>query len=726
MVRRDPHSVDLAQQKLKLADDIVVWPVRERGECVYRIEIPTEHKFFRVGYEEYVFISLLDGQTTIPQACGLAAATLRDRAPTASQAESIQRWLLRNNLAYLPTDGPPRRGHSRTPGDKQASALWTKFNPFWMKLPLCKPGHRNSRDFIAPMARSLRWIFSPIVVVLGILLILIALFTLAGHWNRFAESSTQIFSSTNWIWLLGWWVVLKIVHELAHAVACQRHGGEVRELGLVFILFAPMAYVDVTSCWRMTSRWPRIAVASAGMFVELTIAAVAILVWANSESQQTQFLLHNLVFTAGLSTILFNANALMRFDGYFILADLIEIPNLYGESMQEIKRIAKRIVTGQHDSPGHYIHWRLWFLRLYGAAALIWKVVICVTLAITAAAMFSGAGVIIAAIGVLLWLGQPLGQLQKHGKELFQRDTPRFIRGVVVGSAILSAAIATVCWMPIPTAVKVPAVVTFLPETLVRSRTDGFVRAVHVVDSMQVKSGDLLIEIDNPELQIRLYKLRIALEQNKLRYRAAINQRDASAQLVLQEKTQSLIDQIDQVQRHASGLKVIAHRDGQIVGRDLAQLVGSYVHEGDLLLMVAAENEKELLAVVHQDYIEEARSQVGATIPIRTCRFDPIEGKIRRVDPRATHRLAEPSLSAIEGGPLAVRQASDADGDDGDQEYRLLEPHFPARIQLSSETARTLPAGMRMEASIGYRRDPIITRLVETIRRLWQQANDVS
>ena len=132
MVLRDPNTLDLTHQKLRMAEDVMVWPVHERGELVYRIEIPKLHRFFRVGFEEYVFISVLDGSTSIPQACGLAAAKLGSRAPTAAQAGAIGRWLLQHELAYLDSDGPPIRRLSSagasptsTSGNQNAATLYS-------------------------------------------------------------------------------------------------------------------------------------------------------------------------------------------------------------------------------------------------------------------------------------------------------------------------------------------------------------------------------------------------------------------------------------------------------------------------------------------------------------------------------------------------------------------------------------------------------------------------
>ena len=717
MVRPDPNAVDLAQQKMLLADDIVFWPVRERGEMIYRIEIPSQHKFYRVGYEEYVFISLLDGKTTIPQACGLAAAKLGSRAPTATQATAIQRWLLKNKLAYLPQDSPPTR--SRTASDESKKKFLANLNPFWMKVPI---GH--SDRLLLPIVRQLRWLFSPIAVLIAMITMLAGLGTLLANWSALSESSVEIFDVSNWAWLIGIWVVLKMVHELAHAIACDRQGGEVSEFGVVFVLFAPLAYVDVTSCWRMTARWPRIVVAAAGMYIELLIAAIAMLFWVNTDSPQTQFLLYNIILMAGLSTIVFNANVLMRFDGYFILADLVDIPNLFSESTSEVKRLASRFVFGQRGKPCKFVGWRLWFLRCYGVAAVVWKVLICVTLGITAATMFAGAGIAIAAFGIVTWVGSPLKQFLKYSSQIFARDFPRFLRGCVISSALVALAIGTFCWLPIPTSVTVPAVVRFFPETLVRSATDGFVRSVHVTDSMQVKAGDLLMVLENPELKSELKTLEIALAQNEYRQRGAIGEQDASAQLVFQEIQNSLREQISQIKRKSRGLNLVAQRDGQVIGRNLQQLVGKYIREGDALMVIASESEKELVAVVHQERVEEVRAETGNEVPIRSVSYRDVHGRLDRVEPRATIRLPEPSLSATQGGPLAVRQASHDESIQDTDEVRLLEPHFPARIKLDPDTAAKLPAGMRMQASIGYRRDSIVQRVSQGIRRLWHQAKD--
>jgi putative peptide zinc metalloprotease protein len=719
MARRDPNAIDLSQTKVCLAEDVVVWPVRERGKLVYRLEIPSLHRFFRVGYHEYVFISLLDGKTTVPQACGLAASQLGKQAPTTEQANAIQRWLLKTELAYISGGEQPTRDPLRpTPGAPPKSLL-SQLNPFWMKLTLCRDG-----SWIRALAHSLRACFATISVVIGCLVIAVGLMMLVSNWGRFSATTTEVFSPNNWLWLLASWVVLKIVHELGHAICCHRQGGEVHELGVVFILFAPLVYVDVTSCWRMPSRWRRIAVSSAGMFVELVIAAIAVMLWARTESAQTEYLLYNLIFTAGLSTLLFNANPLMRFDGYFILADLIEIPNLYAESSSEVRRQAMRFVFGQRPTTSHYSGWRLGFIRLYGICALIWRVVICTSLAIAASAMFAGAGVLIALAGVGLWFYRPIKDLLRFCGAMFRTEPARLIRGGIVGGFLTLVAIGMLTGMPIPTAVRVPAIARYLPETLIRSAADGFVRQVHVTDAAFVRQGDLLMELDNPDLTYRLRRLQIALQQNELRRRQAVDQHDASAAMVLRERHAAIVEQMGQLHRQLDGLKLVAPRHGYVIAGNLSELTGTYVHEGDELLTIAEPFEKELVAIAHQDDIEEVRASLGSAVPIRQAHFAIIGGTVERIDPRATNRLPAASLSALEGGPLPVRGATAEDSQPDDEAVRLIDPHFPVHIQLDRETAATVAVGMRMQTAFGYRTDPLLRRLTTAVRRMWHSVHE--
>ena len=181
--------------------------------------------------------------------------------------------------------------------------------------------------WLSKLSPHTNWLFSAPMTALGMLLITAGMIVAIVRWNELVDSSQLVFARNNWLLMGVAWLVLKVAHELAHALACKRQGGEVREAGLVFVLFAPAAYVNVTSAWRFPCKWQRVHVAAAGMYVELVLAALAVMAWNHVDSIVLRHLLFNIILMASFTTLVFNANPLMRFDGYYILSDLLEIPN---------------------------------------------------------------------------------------------------------------------------------------------------------------------------------------------------------------------------------------------------------------------------------------------------------------------------------------------------------------------------------------------------------------
>lgn len=714
-------SVDLTQQRVCLADDVLVWPARQQGETVFRLEIPQLHRFYQVGHSEYVFLSLLDGETTLAAACGLAAAELGPDAMTADQSESIVRWLLMEKLAYLPENGTPSRTSiSRGDGASQNEVTGIKrilhrFNPFWIKLPLLR-----RLGPLEPVLRSMTWVMSPIAMILGCILLFIAtLVVLTSDRSIFLDTASLI-APGNWIWLALVWVSLKIVHEFAHAIACYRLGGSVREIGLVFVLFAPLAYVDVSSCWRIPNRGKRMLISAAGMWSEFLIAAIAVIWLSQTDSAQLRSVLQNVIFMAGVSTILFNANVLMRFDGYYLLADWVQIPNLYAVSQSQWKGLVQRHVFAIPTRDARLTGWRWWFCLVYGLAAMIWKVAVCGTLLIAASALFSGGGIVLVVLGLALWVGGPLVQFLRFSSEQLRFDRLRYWRGAAILSMLGLVVIATVAWMPLPTSIRLPGVVQYPRDAMVRSGADGFLRVLHVRHGQTVRQGDLLFEIENRRLVSESESLQLQLEKNRWLSRKARDEHDASELQVLNAESESISRQLADLESKVHALRRVAHRDGTVIARGLRNRVGTFVREGDALLNIATPGDYEVAALVHQDDIRWVRDRLGQSTRIVDRADLAHSGKLEWIAPRASLRLTHPSLSASENGPLTVeRPHTGARDEEDDEPMRLTEPYFAARVGLDPNQEHALTVGMRTTVHVGYRTDSIEQRIGIAVRRLW-------
>ncbi len=278
------------------------------------------------------------------------------------------------------------------------------------------------------------WLFSTYAVVGWVFVLLWAARELTVHHHRLAASSSNILAANNWLWLAVVWVLLKVIHECGHAVACKRWGGEVREAGVLFILLAPLAYVDVTSSWRLRSKWDRVAVAAAGMYVELFLAAVAAILWARLVPGVMSQICLNVMMTASVMTVLFNANPLMRFDGYYILSDLLEMPNLYGTGQAYVKHIVRRLVFGLPSTDPAESGWRGTFARTYGIASWWWRLLVFWGLVLTAATLLDGAGILLSLVALLVWGASVVQRAVRLARGELGRQ-PSWLRVGLIGAA---------------------------------------------------------------------------------------------------------------------------------------------------------------------------------------------------------------------------------------------------------------------------------------------------
>lgn len=685
----DHHTSELRRRRIRLNDELIFSPQQYKTGVFYHIEIPSSSRFFRIGYREFVFVSLLDGKTSFAHALAIASQQLGVDAISEEQAKQTMNWLLENGLAQFSED--VTLNANQATNDNTSSLQ--KLNPFWLKIPLGEPN-----DLLQRLGPYVGWLFHPLSVVCSALLVLFATLTLVTNWNAFMASSGNIFSASNWIWMLASWIFLKIAHELAHGIVCNRFGGKVKQTGIIFILFAPMAYVDVTSSWRFSSRWRRIAVSAAGMYIELVIASICVIAWCFVTSQLVAHQLFNIIFIAGFSTLLFNANPLMRFDGYFILSDLLKIPNLYQVGTKSFQGQMRRLFFGEvveksrcelsHNGP---------FVLCYGICVAIWKVVICIGLSIAASVMFGGLGILLAAFGIASWFGQPALKLIR---ELIQRRNSRpisVVRASIVTGVLGLACVASWCFIPNPFSSRNPCVVDFKELSKIRASSPGFVKEVFVEDGQPVKVGEPLLRLENLELDAEVAKLKAQLNLAQTHARIAVDNQKPT-QVQIEKRNQKVTrDKLAEIEVRSNELLVKAKTDGRVVAKDLRRMIGTYVNEGDVLLAVADEDSKEIILSLSSEDVRATSDLIGHSIPIEIGSRRRILGMISRVDPKASLQLANPSLAATNGGSLVVKPSDQAHGSksDRDNQFELCEPRFHVIAEIDAETSRGLFSGER-------------------------------
>lgn len=685
-------TIDLNRSRLKLRDGLIFVPHKYHDATFYHVESPSG--FYRIGYAEYLFISLLDGETSFAEALAVSSQQLGPNALTSDQAMQTYLWILKSDLGHL-NDQPAGLDNNANDARERAAGFLNGLNPFWLKVPLGCPDH-----LLTLVIRWLGWIFSPTATVIGSLIILIASGAAAIHWDQVKVCSDVIFTPSNWLWLGVTWFGLKFVHELAHAIACKRYGCEIGQVGIVFVLFAPMAYIDVTSSWRLASKWQRIKIASAGIFIELIIAALATLACLRWGAGSNSYLLYNLMIMASISTIVFNANPLMRFDGYFILSDLMEIPNLYQESAKSVRNQVRRFFFGRSTGPQQNATGSSIFVSVYGWLAIVWRAVICFSLAVLASTLFHGAGIILAAVGVVLWYGRPTVQIFSMLRDQYTQCRASFRRAMCAGSAVAIVAAIILLWMPTPFGVTVPGIVEIADSVHVRTVSDGFVNDVLVRDGQSVKAGDVLVVLQNKDVSNIYQGLQIEIAQTRLRRRFLLDTHQIALAQVEDRNRISLEEKLIDARRRYEGLTVRAPTSGTIFRRSLDQIRGTYVEEGETLMSIGNENSKEVVMSVSQRDFDSVVPYLGEPIHLRVGTSARIPGRLTRLEPRASTELPHAAMSATEGGSLAVVSASRTN----EPRVILTESRFRGVVSIADEFADSVFCGQRGTALVGWRR----------------------
>jgi putative peptide zinc metalloprotease protein len=680
------------ESKLTLRSELKFDTRWEGDSTVVVIEDPVRSKYFQIGEREYRFLALIDGQRTAREIIDLLNSSEDFPKPdlTTQLAIEVSQWLVQTNLTYgKDSDNGQRLNDQSDKINRRKIMAW--INPISCKFRIFNPNH-----LLTKVQPYIQWIFSVWFFIAWCGTGLFASVKLYQHWDQLSIASTGILSGFSWFWLLLIWVFLKLIHETAHGIACRKYGGEVPEAGVLLILFTPMAYVNVTSMWRFTNRWHRMAVSSAGMYVELFIAFIAVVVWTET-SGVTANIAFNIFIMSSLTTILFNANPLMRFDGYFLLSDLLNIPNLYSKGTKWFGDRTLSLLFGLPTTDNLCKPKESRQVAIYGCLAFFWKISISLSLIIGAGVLFDGLGLLLSALGVTLWFGLPM---YRTLKPLFLRNSQRSINLLRTSlSLCILIGFGTLLFTTLkaPAIKSAPAIVQFSKETHIRTDAAGFIKNILVKDGQRVHKGQLLIALENPDINNEANQLNRLIEESEVQYRIYRKQNEKSLALAEQTKQKELKEQLLEKTKAVEGLKISAPFDGFIFQRNLANRLGSFVQRGDELLTIAPFNTKEVVVSIDQRDLDSIHNNVGNPIKIIMPGLPLFQSQLTRVNPRASTTSTHPSLCAHADGPLPVRPIANSENAEA-PDFELLAPRFNAYIELQASHSSVLKSGQRGRA----------------------------
>ena len=713
MLIHDHRTRDLNATVLSLRKGLVFAPRKIGGQSCYLLEDPVNSKYYSIGLAEYFFLSCLDGATSVGEALSLVARTHPSDALTESEAAVVCRWLLESDLASTSESNMTAGSRMDTTSN---SRWWHGLHPLHVKLPLCFPD--SFFDKLTPWGL---WLYSARAVLFGSFLVLMGMFQILTRWDSFIAAAPGVLSPNRWVWLVLCWFGLKVLHEISHGIVCKKYQGNVHEAGVIFVLLAPLAYVDVTSSWRFRSKWQRIFTAAAGMYVEVLVASVASFVWANTEPGIVNDLCFNVVLMATVTTLVFNANPLMRFDGYYILTDLLGIPNLYSDAQLLIRKLARRWVLGDSNKELVSSQSRNLFIHVYGVASFCWRQLITFSLILIASTMFDGAGIIVASVAAIMWIVVPVVQVGWKTITVHTWDRTVRIRMALIVIPIglfLSYAATTLPWIDV---IQAPAIVDYSPLSVLRAGSPGFVRRIHVESGVTVQQGSLIATLENKELEAELRELELIIEQSKLRARRLEQREELAACQTERTHLESFLTKLHEKQREVAQLSIVAPRAGRVLIRNGASLIGTYATAGTEIAAIGEENQKELRIAIRQEDVEAFREQLDQRVNVRLPGVGRLSCELIRLNPLASLVPEYASLCAKFGGPLEVRESVQTDENTAGNQYELLKPRFTGIVRLGEIESVRLRVGQR---GVAWLRCDDETLIRYVIRRIGRQISD--
>ena len=674
-----------------------------RGDRWYVVRDPAGNQFHRLSDPAYRFVGLLDGSRTVEEAWDLAGGQLADDAPTQPEVIQILSHLYAANL--IDADVTPDatvllRRHKQLTKRKMQNRM---MNVLFPRIPLWDPDRFLVRWM--PLARVLLSKFGA-VVWLAVVAAAIAL--VAPHWNlndphsikQAAADAVNIRSDpVNIVLLWGVFVFVKAIHELGHAFSCRRFGGECHELGIMFLVFIPTPYVDASSAWSFPNKWHRIFVGAAGMIVELFFASLCAFVWISVEpSSLVGRLTFNAMLVASVTTVIFNANPLLRYDGYYILSDFLEIPNLRQKSSEYSLGLIKRHLFGvKLQQPLPPPLQRFWLLT-YAIASGIYRTLVGITIILLVAFQIPILGVLMALGGVITWMCVPVYKTFKYlaiEPELHRKRT----RATAYTVAFAAALVVLIGLIRFPLYLDAIGVVEPTNREFVRARTHGFVTQVVARDGDWVKPGDKIIVCESQELDADVREKQAQLNSAIAEYNKASAEggRDLPS---LKKTVDALREYIKERQDRQQKLTVRATTEGRLVAPELHEMVGRYLQEGDEVAMVAQPSHLTVHVLGEQKDVEPIVNAPAVEAEVRFAGDPGAEYKGGHVVDYGAHEEARSALLTSHAG------ATDVPMDPKDPKKYLV-PQFDIGVPLANPDSRYV-LGQRAYVRFTLDRKPLI------------------
>lgn len=709
----------------RLASHAQVIRQRFGGRTVFVLEDPAGGQYFRVSESAHFFLGLLDGRRTADDAWQASVAQLGDAAPTQRECIDV---LARLQLFGLITGDLPidpemlevRRSQLRSQRVKQRTGMGLA-----PSIPLLNP-----ERWLERWSGVLRGVVSPWGLLAWIGVVLWGLFEVGSKWGDLLSGYNTLIDPSNLLMGSVVFLLLRAWHEFGHAAACKGLGGRCTEVGVIFMLFVlPFPYCDTSSAWRFPQVWKRVVVSAGGMLFETFVAGIAAVVWARTDEPFLRSICFNIMLISGFTTLVFNLNPLLRYDGYYMLSDLTGAANLWQRSRDLWRFLLEKYAFKSPAATPPFVRGRaeFWLLVTYGALSYPYRLVVSfgIILVVWSNESYSTLApvlAIVAGVAFLLWPAlKGVTYLATSSKLLGRRG-----RAVGVSAAIFGVVVMALGVIPFPDEGYAPGVVRAEDQLAVRTLEDGFVERVHVRVGQRVAEGDTIVTLRNPDLMLELASAEARLRQAEGELDAAATKR-LSEREVAERSREAALAAWERARARVESLVLKSPMDGTFAagsGTDveMRNLEGKFSAKGSIVGVVATFDRMIVRAIVadrDQAYVFASGTRLDAIRP--SVRIAGMAGRefpaaLIRVAGAGSRKISDEALGSAAGGEVLL--------DPGDPKRQsTLVSQFV--LEVRPEFDQPPPAGVRARVRLGIESRPLFAQWWRRASQLFTERSQI-
>ncbi|MDG6077732.1 HlyD family efflux transporter periplasmic adaptor subunit [Erythrobacter litoralis] len=616
---------------------------------------PVRHTYYQLGKIEYIVLSFW-ATGRLPDIVG----ALRDRGLSKEETDqafhSVVEFASTNGLTVSPSgqDCVSAFMEQRARGQK-AAWRWMLDNYLFLRVPLFKPAKFLSRtaDFVAPL-------WSPRVLVFFAFLGLFGLFLVSRQWDAFVASFLYFFT---WQGLIAYGLGLffvKILHELGHAYTATRYGCRVPTMGVSFLVMMPVLYTDTTAAWKLTSRRKRLAIDCAGVAAELIVATIATLLWVILPDGTLRSVAFILATTSWIMSLAVNLNPFMRFDGYYVLTDLLNVPNLQSRAFALARWKLRELLFRLGERPPEDVPRRLQRgMIAYAFATWTYRLFLFVAIAVLVHTLFfQPLGLILAGIELIVFIGRPVfSELSVwfENRDRILRDKRSKV-WLWIGGTLLVAA-----FIPFDRHVSGYAVLTPVGTSPIVSGEPARVVRVMAGNGQFVERGAPIVELEAPELNAQAASAKVRIAQLEMQLgRSAADTRDRSNRGIIERELQLEKEALAGLERRASGLILTAPTAGIVSDLSPEIHAGRWISGEEVIAQVVTPADYDVHAYIEEDEMWRIEPASLGTFVAADAGGPARRAKLVETSSAAIERLEQPILASVNGGPIAVDRSGDA------------------------------------------------------------------